>query len=225
MRKTFGNRLATGVMTAIIAASAVFSLAGCGNSQDQIQKPGIETEEAAAADTSAETETADKPADETAAPEGAAGAEAQRSEVAGIYKLREIRGGSQATSEEDVALLENLGLIFFIELKDDGTLTGNMFGEEMNGIWNENMVSIAGAAVSYKAEEDMMTLTEGDAQMIMQRTTQKDIDRILSSAQDDASAAAGTAEKAAETENTGAPEDEASTADGQAEDTAAEQAE
>ena len=104
---------------------------------------------------------------EAAAPE----ADDAGSGAVGIYKLVEVQSDDDdATTQEDVALMEAMGFICYIELTEDGQAVLSMFGEEMTGTWQDGAITMEGEAAPFVLEGDTLTVSQDDTALVFTRT-------------------------------------------------------
>lgn len=111
------------------------------------------------------------------------------SSIVGIFKLVKMEGSDITLSEDDIALAESMGAVFYLDFSDDGTVKADLYGEESTGTWNKSSITLDEATMKYSLDGDTLTLTEDDVTAILMRTTQDDIDGILANAESTETAA------------------------------------
>ena len=109
---------------------------------------------------------------------------ANASGVAGVWRLEEIVSDDEdsATSAEDLATINELGLRCGVELYDDGTGRFVLFGEEMDVAWeldggSTGTFTLGGSVAQMTVEGDQLTLTnDGGDTMRLVRDDAYDLD-------------------------------------------------
>ena len=84
----------------------------------------------------------------------------------GTYTLTGMENEGKATSEEDLKLLEELGLTVTAEFKDDGTGSINMFGEIMDFTWDDSNIVMDEATQAYEFDGTTLTMEENESKLI-----------------------------------------------------------
>lgn len=100
--------------------------------------------------------------------------------VAGIYRLIEVESDDDALAADEAAIatLESLGLISTLTVRDDGTASMSVFGEEMEGTWEADMVTVDGQSFKYAVDGNKLVVEEGTSKLIFIRTTDEEIAEI-----------------------------------------------
>ena len=101
---------------------------------------------------------------------------------AGIYRCVAMgEDGAEPTSEE-IDMMSAWGFIFYMELREDGTVYLNSFGEEETGTWDGKNIQFDGEPVQPEFTETGFVLTDGELTMVFEKITQEELDAMLSDA-------------------------------------------
>lgn len=101
---------------------------------------------------------------------------------AGIYKLTSISSGSASLTEDMVQAQEGFGLVSFIKLQEDGNVIYSVDGAESKGTWDNKEITISGEGAEYSFKGDNLTINKSGMKMEFKKSTQAEIDEILSRA-------------------------------------------
>ena len=101
---------------------------------------------------------------------------------AGIYKLTSISSGSASLTEDMVQAQEGFGLVSFINLKEDGNVIYSVDGAESKGTWDDKEITISGDGAEYSFKGDELTIDKSGMKMNFKKSSQAEIDEILSRA-------------------------------------------
>lgn len=101
---------------------------------------------------------------------------------AGIYKLTSIASDSGSLTEDMVQAQEGFGLVSFINLKEDGNVIYSVDGVESKGTWNDKEITISGDGAEYSFKGDELTIDKSGMKMNFKKSSQAEIDEILSRA-------------------------------------------
>lgn len=185
MRKNIGKLVGTKITAGIMAAIMMLSVSACAGAKEgtaDMQAADISaTQTEAAKEETASVNAGDT--EDAAAPDTAEthkSTEAPNAEASTLYKLKSIEGGDGAATEEEVKMLESFGVLFYMEFRNDGTISADAFGQKYEGTWNESSVTLDNSTpLSYTKNGDEIIFKEGEISMIFQKTTQDEIDDIM----------------------------------------------
>lgn len=98
------------------------------------------------------------------------GADAAKSFI-GDWKLVGMEENGEATSSEDIALMEQMGVTVTLSFKEDKSCTLSVFGEEMPGTWeakspSEAAITIEGQTVVATLANEVLTLEDDGTKMM-----------------------------------------------------------
>jgi len=90
--------------------------------------------------------------------------------LAGTWKLTGLISNGQASSPEDIELMQNMGLTIELVLNSDGTATFTLFGAKMNGTWESSdgravALMIESGRIDATVTGDVLNLVEGTDEM------------------------------------------------------------
>lgn len=89
----------------------------------------------------------------------------------GVYKLVEAQSDDgENTTPEEIALMEAMGLICYLELTEDGQASLSMFGEEMTGTWQDDEITMEGDTTPFVLEGDTLTVSQEGMALVFART-------------------------------------------------------
>ncbi len=100
----------------------------------------------------------------TACSGGGGGGSSKPSPV-GKYTLSGMSENGEATSEEDLKLLESLGLTVTMEIKEDGTGVLDLFGETMDFTWDDDNLIVDGEKQAYTFDGTTFTMESDETSM------------------------------------------------------------
>ena len=89
----------------------------------------------------------------------------------GYYTVTSVSDGEDAFDAEWLALLG--ADEWYLELREDGTGTLNMYDEEMKITWKPGSITMDGETMKYTLKGDTLTLTEDGAEIVFTRSTGK----------------------------------------------------
>jgi hypothetical protein len=140
----------------LLALLMLLSLAACGG-KDKASEPapqgGASAAQSGTSSTPAPTAAKDSPA--------------------GSYKLT---GYVENGEEQDLSALEELGMVFYLVLDEDGTGYMDVVGEQTNLKWDENTFTDEdGAASQYTYENGVLKLSTEDGEMTFTRLTDSEL--------------------------------------------------
>lgn len=140
----------------LLALLMLLSLAACGG-KDKASEPapqgGASAAQSGTSSTPAPTAAKDSPA--------------------GSYKLT---GYVENGEEQDLSALEELGMVFYLVLDEDGTGYMDVVGEQTNLKWDENTFTDEdGAASQYTCENGVLKLSTEDGEMTFTRLTDSEL--------------------------------------------------
>ena len=101
---------------------------------------------------------------------------------AGIYKLSEVTRGGQTLDESMLSMQESFGLVSYISLKEDGKVLYCVDTSEITGSWDSKYITIEGERAKYSVDGDVLTINRSDSEMKFKKSSQEEIDEILSNA-------------------------------------------
>ena len=84
--------------------------------------------------------------------------------------------------QEFINYQEGFGLVSYIELKKDGNVIYSVDGSESKGTWDDKEITIGGEGAEYSFKGDKLTIDKSGMKMEFKKSTQADIDEILSRA-------------------------------------------
>ncbi len=92
----------------------------------------------------------------------------------GIWKLTGVEGVGEITSQEDIEMMEELGLSVSLEMKAGGNAEFGLFEESMSGTWKAKdqgcEVTIEGLPILGNLDGDTFTLDQEGSKMIFTRS-------------------------------------------------------
>ncbi|WP_153001628.1 DUF5004 domain-containing protein [Tractidigestivibacter scatoligenes] len=105
----------------------------------------------------------------------AGGGDAAKNYV-GDWKLVGMEENGEATSADDIKLMEDMGLSVTMSVKEDKTFSMNVMGEEMSGTWeaksaSEATFTIEGQSVPAKLDNGVLTLESDGTKMQFEKGT------------------------------------------------------
>ena len=128
---------------------------------------GMSTWTAAADEASDLAEEAENLDDEVAAEEDG---------TAGIYRLIGGKFNGEELNEEQVELMETMGMSARLTLRDDGTGEIDLFGEETSELnWDEKEISIEGEGAAYTLEDGKLTIEVAEDYLVFQKMTAEEL--------------------------------------------------
>ena len=148
--------MARGMMKKILAAGLVGVLV-----------LGMSTWTAAADEAADLAEEAEKLVDEVAAEEDG---------TAGIYRLIGGKFNGEELGEEELELMESMGMSARLTLRDDGTGEIDLFGEESEDLkWDDKEISIEGEGAPYTVEDGKLSIEVGEDKLVFQKMTAEEL--------------------------------------------------
>lgn len=100
--------------------------------------------------------------------------------VVGIWKLVEMNGEDTVISKKDLQGYEEMGVAMYMKIRENGTLKFSLFGEEMEGTWNEYGMVMEDSWLNYDLDGNKLTVNNADGgEMIFRRSSMDDINAIL----------------------------------------------
>ena len=105
----------------------------------------------------------------------AGGGDAAKNYV-GDWKLVGMEENGEATSADDIKLMEDMGLSVTMSVKEDKTFSMNVMGEEMSGTWeaksaSEATFTVEGQSVPVTLANGVLTLEESGTKMMFEKGT------------------------------------------------------
>lgn len=96
-------------------------------------------------------------------------------DVVGDWKLSSMEEDGEVTSEEDLAMLEEMGMSISLSFTADNKVTMDMFGEIMEGTWKSvdgSTVDITfeGETAQAKVADGKITMEEDGAKMVFSKS-------------------------------------------------------
>lgn len=110
---------------------------------------------------------------------GCGGSEDYTANFAGEYKLVEMEENGEVTPQEDLAMLEALGLTVNLNLNaEDGTAELDMMGDVMSGTWTANSatecsVTLDGETLDGTLADNMLTISDGSSSMTFEKNVEE----------------------------------------------------
>jgi hypothetical protein len=94
----------------------------------------------------------------------------------GDWKLTGMEENGEATSAEDLKLMEDMGLTITLSVKDDKSFSLNVMGEEMSGTWeaksaSEATFTVEGQSVPATLANGVLTLEQDGTKMMFEKGT------------------------------------------------------
>ena len=94
----------------------------------------------------------------------------------GDWKLTGMEENGEATSAEDLKLMEDMGLAITLSAKEDKSFSLNVMGEEMSGTWeaksaSEATFTVEGQSVPAKLDNGVLTLEQDGTKMMFEKET------------------------------------------------------
>ena len=92
----------------------------------------------------------------------------------GDWKLTGMEENGEATSAEDLKLMEDMGLAITLSVKEDKSFSLNVMGEEMSGTWeaksaSEATFTVEGQSVPAKLDNGVLTLEQDGTKMMFEK--------------------------------------------------------
>ena len=106
-------------------------------------------------------------------------AESEEGSLAGVWKLSSMKNGDDVAGSEEIEQLEQMGMLMYMVISEDGTLTVSAFGEESEGTWDDKTITAEDSALPYELDGDALTLHDGGDFMVFSRTTLETVYGIL----------------------------------------------
>ena len=106
-------------------------------------------------------------------------AESDEAGIAGVWKLSSMKNGEDTAGQEEIGQLEQMGMLMYMVISEDGTLTVSAFGAESEGTWDDTTITAEDAPLSYELDGDALTLHDGTDFMVFSRTTLETVYDIL----------------------------------------------
>ncbi len=105
----------------------------------------------------------------------AGGGDAAKNYV-GDWKLVGMEENGEATSADDIKLMEDMGLSVTMSVKEDKTFSMNVMGEEMSGTWeaksaSEATFTVEGQSVPVTLANGVLSLEESGTKMMFEKGT------------------------------------------------------
>lgn len=98
----------------------------------------------------------------------------------GIWKLVEMTGEENQMSKEDIKAYEAMGIAMYLKLRENGTAKFSLFGEDMEGTWNEYNIVLDNEWLTYILDKDQLIVDNQDGGgMIFDRSSMDEIYQIL----------------------------------------------
>lgn len=100
--------------------------------------------------------------------------------LVGVWKLIEMTGEQNVMSREDLQEYEELGVVMYLKLRDNGTAKFALFGDEMEGYWSEYGIVLDDSWLSYELKDGQLTIVNIDGgKMIFERSSMDEVNKIL----------------------------------------------
>lgn len=97
----------------------------------------------------------------------------------GVWKLVEM-SGENLMSKEDLEEYEKLGVAMYLKLRENGTAKFSLYGEQMEGTWDEYCIVLDYSWLTYIVEGDKLIVDNQDGgEMIFVRSSMEEIYEIL----------------------------------------------
>lgn len=98
----------------------------------------------------------------------------------GVWKLLEITGDDNVMSREDVEAYEAQGVAMYLKLRENGTAKFSVFGEDMEGTWDEYGIVLDNSWLTYILDKDQLVVDNLEGgEMVFQRSSMDEIYWIL----------------------------------------------
>lgn len=97
----------------------------------------------------------------------------------GVWKLIEMNDDGDITTKEQLEQMESLGMVMYLDIRSDGTMSARGFGTDSDGTWNEKEINMNGGVISCVLDGDILTLKKESSAMKFERTTMEVINDIL----------------------------------------------
>lgn len=98
----------------------------------------------------------------------------------GIWKLVEMTGDENLMSKEDIQAYEAQGIAMYLKLRENGTAKFSLFGEDMEGTWDEYNIVLDNQWLTYILDKDQLIVDNQDGGgMIFDRSSMDEIYQIL----------------------------------------------
>ena len=102
-------------------------------------------------------------------------------EIAGIYLLTDLKDTLSKETGEKAAQLEDEGEAMYLEFYGNGTLQETVFGDKIGGLWDKEYLTIGSDRIPYSLSGDHVTVMTDHMNLTFTRTTQEELDLLLSS--------------------------------------------
>lgn len=106
-------------------------------------------------------------------------AEADGKEIAGVWRLSSLKNGEETLGPEEMAQREAAGILMYMVIEEDGTLTVSIDGERAEGVWDEDTITAEDSSLAYTLDGDALTLHQDEDYMVFSRTSMDTIYNIL----------------------------------------------
>lgn len=98
----------------------------------------------------------------------------------GVWKLVEMTGDENLMSKEDIEAYEAQGIAMYLKLRENGTAKFSLFGEDMEGTWNEYNIVLDNAWLTYILDKGQLIVDNQDGGgMVFDRSSMDEIYEIL----------------------------------------------
>lgn len=98
----------------------------------------------------------------------------------GVWKLVEMTGDENLMSKEDIEAYEAQGIAMYLKLRENGTAKFSLFGEDMEGTWNEYNIVLDNEWLTYILDKGQLIVDNQDGgSMIFNRSSMDEIYQIL----------------------------------------------
>lgn len=98
----------------------------------------------------------------------------------GVWKLVEMTGDENLMSKEDIEAYEAQGIAMYLKLRENGTAKFSLFGEDMEGTWNEYNIVLDNEWLTYILDKGQLIVDNQDGGgMVFDRSSMDEIYEIL----------------------------------------------
>ena len=117
-------------------------------------------------------------AGETGAAEGSTASGGDQG-LPGVWKLVEMNDDGDITTKEQLEQMEAWGMVMYLDIRADGTMTASGFGTDSEGTWNEKEIITNGSTIFWSLDGAVLTLEKDSSSMKFERTTMDVINAVL----------------------------------------------
>ena len=105
-------------------------------------------------------------------------------EITGIFLLTDLKDTLSDDTGKKAAQLQNEGHPMYMEFFGNGTMRETVFGDPMGGLWDKEYLTLGSDRIPYEFSGDHVTVTTDNMNLTFTRTTQEELDLLLSAGEE-----------------------------------------